>query len=121
MRAVRSQAGASGSGAADFPILPGSGAVYRREDDILPVGTGPGFSRFFNSGSPRKLMGRSEAFRDICEELLEAEIALSNVPGTPPELHEARRAEWEELVDRLVAEVGAALLEAKASQNRSPR
>ncbi|CAN7182421.1 hypothetical protein [Mesorhizobium sp. LjNodule214] len=69
----------------------------------------------------RKLMGRSEAFRDICEELLEAEIALSNVPGTPPELHEARRAEWEELVDRLVAEVGAALLEAEASQNRSPR
>jgi hypothetical protein len=69
----------------------------------------------------RKLMSRSEAFRDICEELLEAEIALSNVPGTPSELHGARRAEWEELVARLVAEVEAALREAEASQNRPPR
>ncbi|UVK36540.1 hypothetical protein LHFGNBLO_003466 [Mesorhizobium sp. AR10] len=69
----------------------------------------------------RKLISRSEAFRDICEELLEAEIALSNVPGAPPELHDARRAEWEELVDRLVAEVGTALREAEASQNRRPR
>lgn len=69
----------------------------------------------------RKLMTRSEAFRDICEELLEAEIALSNVPDTPLELHEARRAEWEEFVDRLIAEVGAALREAEASQNRPPR
>ena len=69
----------------------------------------------------RKLMTRSEAFRDICEELLEAEIALLNVPGAPPELHEARRAEWEELVAQLVAEVGAALQEAEASRNRPPR
>jgi len=45
----------------------------------------------------------------MCEELAEAEWALSKVDLVPPALREARRAEWQELVDRLVAEVGAAL------------
>jgi len=62
----------------------------------------------------RKLMTRSEAFCDICEELAEAEWALSKVPEVPPALREARRAEWQELVDRLVAEVAAALRESEA-------
>jgi hypothetical protein len=57
----------------------------------------------------RRLMDRSEAFCDMCEELAEAEVALSKVDGVPPALREARRAEWQELVDRLVEEVGAAL------------
>ena len=45
----------------------------------------------------------------MCEELAEAELALARVDMVPPTLREARRAEWQELVDRLVAEVGAAL------------
>lgn len=57
----------------------------------------------------RRLMVRSEAFRDMCEELAEAEAALSKVDQVPPVLREARRAEWPGLVDRLVGEVGAAL------------
>jgi hypothetical protein len=57
----------------------------------------------------RKLMDRCEAFREMCEELAEAERALSMVDLVTPALREARRAEWQELVDRLVAEVGAAL------------
>lgn len=57
----------------------------------------------------RRLMDRSEAFRDMCEELAEAEVALSKVETVPLMLREARRAEWQELVDRLVGEVGAAL------------
>jgi hypothetical protein len=56
-----------------------------------------------------RLMDRCEAFREMCEELVEAERALSTVDLVPPALREARRAEWQELVDRLVAEVGAAL------------
>jgi hypothetical protein len=59
--------------------------------------------------SIRKLMAHSEAFCDMCEELAEAEFALSKVPEARPELREARRAEWQELVDLLAAEVEAAL------------
>jgi len=57
----------------------------------------------------RRLMDRNETFRDMCEELAEAELALSRVDAAPPPLREARRAEWQELVDRLVGEVGAAI------------
>jgi hypothetical protein len=56
-----------------------------------------------------RLMGRSEGFRDMCEELAEAEIALSRIDNVLPALRESRRAEWQELVDRLVGEVGAVL------------
>lgn len=56
-----------------------------------------------------RLVDRSESFRDMCEELAEAEFALSMVDKMPPTLREARRAEWHELVDRLVGEVGAVL------------
>ena len=47
----------------------------------------------------------------MCEELAEAELALSKVDRVPSGLREARRAEWQELIDRLVAEVEAALLD----------
>lgn len=45
----------------------------------------------------------------MCEELAEAEAALSRVDGATTVLREARKAEWQDLVDRLVGEVGAAL------------
>jgi hypothetical protein len=57
----------------------------------------------------RRLIDRSEAFADMCEELAVAEVALSTVDKVPPALREARRAEWQELVDRLVGEIGTAL------------
>ncbi|CAN7715275.1 hypothetical protein LJR234_006194 [Mesorhizobium amorphae] len=73
----------------------------------------------------RRLMDRSESFRDMCEELADAEFALSRVDEITPELRGARRAEWQELVDRLVGEVGAALLNTdatgKSGSNRRPR
>jgi hypothetical protein len=65
----------------------------------------------------RRLMNRSEAFCDMCEDLAEAEWALSNVPATPPAIREARKVEWQELVDRLVAEVGTALRENDTRNN----
>ena len=73
-----------------------------------------------------RLMERDESFRDMCEELAEAELALSRVDMIPPILREARRAEWQELVDRLVAEVGAAVTNMDAAvrsrmKSRPPR
>jgi hypothetical protein len=56
-----------------------------------------------------RLMDRSEGFQDMCEELAEAELALSRIDKVAPALRESRRAEWQELVDRLVGEVGAVL------------
>jgi hypothetical protein len=58
-----------------------------------------------------ELMDRSESFRDICEELADAELALSTVDNVRPPLREARRAEWQNLVKRLVGEVEAELRE----------
>lgn len=56
-----------------------------------------------------RLMDRNEGFQDMCEELAEAELALSRIDMVAPEVRESRRAEWQELVDRLVGEVGAFL------------
>lgn len=64
----------------------------------------------------RRLISQSETFRDICEELAEAEIALSMVSETPSEIREARRQEWQEIVERLVAEVAASLRDAMEVQ-----
>jgi hypothetical protein len=56
-----------------------------------------------------QLIDRDEGFRDLCEELADAEFALASVDKAPPALREARRAEWQELVDRLVGEVEVAM------------
>jgi len=66
----------------------------------------------------RRLMDRSESFRDMCEELADAELALSKVEELPSALREARRAEWQELVDRLTEEIRAVL---NADIIRTPR
>jgi hypothetical protein len=58
----------------------------------------------------RRLASHSETFRDICEELAEAETALSMVSQETRDVDRARKQEWQELVDRLVAEVSASLL-----------
>jgi hypothetical protein len=57
----------------------------------------------------RRLIEADETFREICEELAEAEIALGTVTSMPASLREARQAEWQDLVDRLAGEVEAAI------------
>lgn len=57
----------------------------------------------------KRLIEQDETFREICEELAEAEFALLAARSAPPPLREARQAEWQELVDRLVREVAAAI------------
>ena len=66
----------------------------------------------------RRLMDRSEAFRDMCEELAEAEVALSKADLVPSALREVRKTEWQDLVDRLVGELGAALQDKDVVVNR---
>lgn len=62
----------------------------------------------------RRLLAHSETFCDMCAELAEAELALSNVPESPRGLFLARRAEWQDLVDRLAAEIDTAIRESQA-------
>jgi hypothetical protein len=64
-----------------------------------------------------RLMNSSETFREICDELAEAELAMSKVPRTPPELCKARTLEWQEVVDRLVTEASVALHESEAREH----
>jgi hypothetical protein len=52
-----------------------------------------------------ELMDRNESFRDMSEELLEAEAALSGVDKEAPELREARRAEWRACIERSLSEL----------------
>jgi hypothetical protein len=70
----------------------------------------------------RRLMNSSETFCDICEELAEAEAALSNLPEALNALSEARRREFQELADRLVAEAGDAIRAAdiRSRESRHP-
>ena len=61
----------------------------------------------------RKLMKESEAFREMCEELAEAEAALARVDLTAPAAQrDVRRAQWAELVEVLAREVGQTLKQA---------
>jgi hypothetical protein len=62
----------------------------------------------------RRLIEMDESFRDICEELADAELALAQVDNLPIAVREARRAEWQELVDRLAGELHAAILDQDA-------
>lgn len=52
----------------------------------------------------RRLIETDETFLEICEELGEAEFALSRVGEAPAASRDALRAEWQELVDRLAGE-----------------
>jgi hypothetical protein len=67
------------------------------------------------------LIDRKESFRDMCEELLEAEVALSNVDQEPPELRAARRAEWQAFIGRSLAELEEVLRTCSATPASPPR
>ncbi len=64
----------------------------------------------------RRLLIQSEPFREMCEELAEAETILSKFSETTHEHDGARKEEWQAVVDRLVAEVAASLRKAKHEQ-----
>jgi len=53
----------------------------------------------------RRMIKTNNAFQEVCEELAEAECALSRADSLPAPLRDLRREEWEEMVNRLVGEV----------------
>jgi hypothetical protein len=56
-----------------------------------------------------RLMATDENFRDMCDELAEAQMALLMIEETNAASREIRRAEWQSLIDRLAKEVEAAI------------
>lgn len=60
-------------------------------------------------------------FRDMCEELAEAEAALSRADQLPLPIRAARKAEWQDLVERLAREVDAALQEKQTRSHIVPQ
>ncbi|CAH1654762.1 hypothetical protein CHELA20_53966 [Hyphomicrobiales bacterium] len=58
------------------------------------------------------LAAHNEDFRDMCEELAEAEMALLAADVLPPGVREERRAEWMAVIDRISAEIAGVLNEA---------
>jgi hypothetical protein len=56
-----------------------------------------------------ELSARSENFRDMCDELADAEWALLATKDLRPEIREERIAEWTGWIDRLTAEIAAEL------------
>lgn len=57
----------------------------------------------------RRLMQSDEVFREMCEELADAKLALSRFNRPSGEDVEVRREEWHDVVGRLVAELMTAL------------
>lgn len=55
------------------------------------------------------LAEHDETFRDICEELVEAEKALESAQSGPEQLRKARGEEWQGLIERLTAQIAEAL------------
>jgi hypothetical protein len=56
-----------------------------------------------------ELSARSENFRDMCDELADAERALLATKDVRPDIREERIAEWTGWIERLTAEIAAEL------------
>lgn len=63
----------------------------------------------------RRMIETDQTFCDMCEELAEAEAALSRVAQLPSSIRAARTVEWQDVVERLAREVEAALRENQAA------
>ncbi|PZQ99703.1 MAG: hypothetical protein DI533_03340 [Cereibacter sphaeroides] len=61
----------------------------------------------------RELAGRNSDFSDMCQELGEAEAALSRMDDVPPKFRSERLEECRGWIDRLTREMEEALAEAK--------
>lgn len=57
----------------------------------------------------RRMLETDQTFLELCEELAVAEAALTNVGQFPPAIQPERRAEWHDIVERLLKEIEDAL------------
>ncbi len=62
-----------------------------------------------------------EEFRALCEDLADVKTALNECQHLPSDIREARRLEYEELVDSLSVEIEQALSRANVILLRPPR
>ena len=67
-----------------------------------------------------RLAADDEGFRELCEELAEAEQACVRLQGSPSAQQSAWEAEWLELIERLTTQVAAALEAKVVSIDRVP-
>lgn len=69
-----------------------------------------------------EMSARPGPFRDICEDLVEAEKALAATDLAPPEIRDARRDEWRSTIETLMQEIEQALRESNVVRiGRGPR
>ncbi len=69
-----------------------------------------------------ELSARPGPFRDMCEELAEAEKALQATDLAPPGIRDARRDEWRSATETLMQEIEQALRESNVVRfGRGPR
>ena len=97
-------------------------------DDPNPIIGQQAATRRFPSEAKliEEVMARSESFRELCDDLAEAERALAATDQLPEALLRDRRAECQEWVDSLENEIEWVLLRAKvvpitAAKRQSPR
>jgi hypothetical protein len=97
--------------------MPGAGRLAARKQAFAAA------ARHFPDAefSIVRLISSNDDFCDMCEELAEAELALSRVNEASEEIRRSREAEWRALVDRLVAEVAIALRENERPQRDDAR
>lgn len=83
------------------------------EEERKRTGEGAALRRFPGERQTiEKLLAGNGDFCDMCEELAEAESALLSAEALPPDVREARIAEWTASIDRLVGEIARAMREA---------
>jgi hypothetical protein len=69
-----------------------------------------------------EMSARPGAFRDMCEELAEAEKALQATDAAPLEVRDARKEEWRSAIEALTQEIEQALRESNVVPiGRGPR
>ena len=97
-------------------------------DDPNPIIGQQAATRRFPSEAKliEEVMARSESFRELCDDLAEAERALAATDQLPEALLRDRRAECQEWVDSLENEIEWVLLRAKvvpitAAKREPPR
>ena len=86
-----------------------------RNDDIQPIAGQRAATRRFPSEAKliEEVMIRSESFRELCDDLAEAERALAATDQMPEALLRDRRAECQEWVESLTNEIEWVLRRAK--------
>lgn len=82
--------------------------VSQNEERSAPLSAA--LSRFpWRAQEIETLIGRDESFRDMCDELAEADLTLAKIDQVPAAAREARTLECKDWIERLTREISDAL------------